>query len=206
MTDVGGIAYFLANDGTHSRELWKSDGTDAGTSLVKDINPGGGDSNIVSMTDVGGTLYFAADDGTHGHELWKSDGTEAGTTMVADINSGSSDSVAPEKFANLGGTVYFGANDGTHGVELWKSDGTEAGTTLVKNISPFGLDSEPIHYPRTSAGRSISAQLTVLLPASTIFGAPTGPRRARPALRTWGPPATRVHAHRCRRYALLHGR
>ena len=44
LTNVNGTLFFAANDGTHGYELWKSDGTAAGTVLVKDINPGSGDS------------------------------------------------------------------------------------------------------------------------------------------------------------------
>ena len=56
--------------------------------MVKDINPGLGDSGPSDLTNVNGTLYFQADDGVHGFELWKSDGTAAGTVMVKDINPG----------------------------------------------------------------------------------------------------------------------
>jgi ELWxxDGT repeat protein len=76
----------VAEDGVHGDELWMSNGTEAGTVLVKDIKPGAGDSNPWELTDVGGTLFFVADDGLHGNELWKSDGTKAGTVLVKDIN------------------------------------------------------------------------------------------------------------------------
>jgi ELWxxDGT repeat protein len=140
LTNVNGTLYFTANDGTHGNELWKSDGTAAGTSMVNDIYPGyfGGtlypnNSNPTQLTNVNGTLYFTATDGIHGYELWKSDGTPAGTAMVADINPGSS---SPSKLTNVNGELYFSANDGTHGAELWKSDGTAAGTTMVADINP----------------------------------------------------------------------
>ena len=44
LTGVGGTLFFTADDGIHGRELWKSDGTRAGTVLVKDIHPGDYDS------------------------------------------------------------------------------------------------------------------------------------------------------------------
>ena len=75
LTVVDGTLFFYASDGSHGEELWKTDGTAAGTIMVKDINPGSTSSNPFHMTAVGGTLFFAADDGIHGRELWKSDGT-----------------------------------------------------------------------------------------------------------------------------------
>ena len=39
LTAVGNTLYFLADDGVNGEELWKSDGTPAGTEMVEDINP-----------------------------------------------------------------------------------------------------------------------------------------------------------------------
>src|SRR4051794_37752518 len=36
---LNGISYFTANDGINGEELWRSDGTAAGTWTVKNINP-----------------------------------------------------------------------------------------------------------------------------------------------------------------------
>ena len=96
-TAVAGKLFFTADDGTHGPELWSSNGTGAGTVLVKDVKPGvpnAKDSGPTNLTDVGGTLFFAANDGIHGAEPWASDGTEAGTVLVKDVNQGGAFTVA----------------------------------------------------------------------------------------------------------------
>ncbi|HUT30500.1 MAG TPA: ELWxxDGT repeat protein [Sedimentisphaerales bacterium] len=135
LIDVNGTLFFTAHDGTHGRELWRSDRTRVGTVMVKDIWAGSTGSSPGYLTHVNGTLFFAADDGTHGKELWKSDGTQAGTVMVKDIYSGPGELWACG-LRDSNGTLFFVADDGTHGPELWKSDGTETGTMMVKDIWP----------------------------------------------------------------------
>src|SRR5262249_46498569 len=90
LADLGGLLLFAADDGTDGQELWESDGTAAGTRLVKDINMGPGDG--IYFTDprdfavADGRLFFVADDGTHGSRLWMSDGTTRGTTQVSNLS------------------------------------------------------------------------------------------------------------------------
>jgi ELWxxDGT repeat protein len=136
---VGNTLFFVADDGT-GQALWKSDGTENGTMLVKNTNPDGWD-NLSDLVNFNGTLYFAASNGIDGKELWKSDGTENGTVMVKDINP-SGDSY-PDHLVVVGNALFFVANDGTNGEELWKSDGTENGTVLVKDIRPGAAGSNP---------------------------------------------------------------
>jgi ELWxxDGT repeat protein len=69
-TRVGDTFFFTAMDAVNDRELWKTDGTEAGTVLVKDIWPGTGTSFPPNFTRVGGTLFFAAADPVKGCKLW----------------------------------------------------------------------------------------------------------------------------------------
>ena len=80
-TTINGTDYFVANDGVHGFELWKTDGTTAGTALVKDIYPGLQSSSPHYFVNLNGMLLFSADSGS-GRKLWKSDGTATGTTLV----------------------------------------------------------------------------------------------------------------------------
>jgi ELWxxDGT repeat protein len=91
--------FFTAADGVHGKELWKSDGSRAGTVLVKDIHPGAfgaGGEYPSELTGVAGKLFFASDDGVRGRELWKSDGRRADTVLVKDINAVCSFDVASQ--------------------------------------------------------------------------------------------------------------
>ncbi len=131
----GGKLFFSAADSTHGRELWVTDGTTAGTFLVKDIHPGFNSGVSInfdySAYDHNGILYFKANNGNNGTQLWRSDGTETGTWMVKNLYIGQTD-YGLSDFASLGSVLYFISNTGK---ALWRSDGTENGTYIVKNFA-----------------------------------------------------------------------
>lgn len=124
--------------------LWRSDGTAAGTRLIKTVSLPGDEYEVQPplLTPVEDTLFFRADDGVHGSELWKTDGTTEGTVLVEDIAPGAANA-HPNAFAAFNGKLWFSATDGVHGLELWESDGTAAGTRLVEDIFPGPSPSAP---------------------------------------------------------------
>jgi ELWxxDGT repeat protein len=134
---IGDILYFTVNQGT---QLWRSDGTESGTFLVKHINDNFWSYNsIPSLFNYNGNLVFSANDGISGQELWISDGTTDGTMLLKDIRVGPNTNSYPSGFATCNGILYFTADDGINGLEVWKSDGTTEGTTILKDIVP-GID------------------------------------------------------------------
>lgn len=140
----GNLAYFVATDPIHCRELWRSDGTEAGTFLLKDFLNTCRDEDPEPnwLTDMNGTLYFSAATPGAGREIWKSDGTPAGTVMLKDIIPGTNGS-NPGSFTYYNGYVYFSAYTPLFGHEIWRTDGTEAGTTMVADIQPGQESSDP---------------------------------------------------------------
>ena len=146
---------FAADDGVHGRELWRSDGTAEGTSLLKDIHPGPqsgmhresytweilrGDHTKRAIV-YNNVYYFVADDGKLGVELWRSDGTGQGTFMLKDLRPGDDDAFLKEKstpdFRIHQGLLYFTVN----GSETWRTDGTVKGTT---RSSPVGSPADQL--------------------------------------------------------------
>ena len=146
-----GMLFFAADNGTEGYELWKSDGTDLGTVMVKDIGQGGYVGQPYYLTDVNGILFFAALDNTNGVELWKSDGTTNGTTLIKDNYPGMMDGINTTSYSKgpvaINNTFYFsGIASDTTGYELFKSDGTDIGTTMIKDINFGAWGSSPHEF------------------------------------------------------------
>ena len=130
---LNNVSYFAADDGKHGIELWRSDGTDTGTYMVKDINPGEASSGIYEIIAANGKLFFSATTAGNGQELWISDGTAKGTQQLMDISNGTTSSY-PTQFVNVDNTVFFVIASPGFLSQLWKTDGTTAGTMLIKDL------------------------------------------------------------------------
>ena len=143
LTDVNGTLLFWATDAEHGTELWRSDGTPAGTVLVKDIVPGPSSSQPSFLWPAGSNVFFQACPLATGCELYRTDGTESGTGIVADVYPGANGGLH-SMLGSLGDIFLFAADDGPHGPELWRSDGTPDGTYMLGDLTP-GPSSSEIH-------------------------------------------------------------
>jgi ELWxxDGT repeat protein len=123
-----GYVYFSGGGGA----LWRTDGSEAGSTLVKDTQAGTTGYDPIQLTVVrdgsgNETLFFAASGG----ELWKSDGTTAGTVLVKDFGYPIS------RLTPALGQLVFSTSDPD---QLGKSDGTEEGTVTWETIyQPYGM-------------------------------------------------------------------
>jgi ELWxxDGT repeat protein len=129
---AGGRLFFsaLTFDGI---EPWTSDGTEAGTTLLRDVFPGGSSSQPGRFADFAGAVFFPAESGGHGRQIWRTDGTTAGTVRVTDRPW---TTLGDAPWVASGGRLFFVARTPETGLELWSTDGTDAGTALVKDIQP----------------------------------------------------------------------
>ncbi|HYH96537.1 ELWxxDGT repeat protein [Hyalangium sp.] len=123
-----GTLFFAADDGVHGSDLWKTDGTEEGTMLVRDPAAGEltgtGAGNFVMK---GQTLFFARNNPI---ELWKTDGTKEGTTPIQTSIPG----VPLVPLSEVRGELLVAGNFN----ELWRTDGTPEGTVKVRKF-PGGL-------------------------------------------------------------------
>jgi ELWxxDGT repeat protein len=142
LTAFHGRLYFTANGTQTSGELWTSDGTDAGTMMVKHIDvPNAATTVVENLTVVNDTLYFSVIDFITNFELWRSDGTPDGTTLVKTIDYGNLGDLFP-KMLEAGGLLYFTLGSNNKADELWHSDGTPDGTDF-QDINPGNAASDP---------------------------------------------------------------
>lgn len=124
-------------------ELWTTNGTVAGTSLLRRFERAGTTTSDIAHAVVGGRVYFTAAEEADDLEPWRTDGTVGGTEQVVDIVTGVSTGSQPVFLRTAGSRLFFFANDGEHGYELWTSDGTAAGTRLVRDEEPGPEPSQP---------------------------------------------------------------
>ncbi|HQF27801.1 MAG TPA: T9SS type A sorting domain-containing protein [Bacteroidia bacterium] len=131
----GNEFYFAATDNDYNYELWKSDGTAAGT--IKLSNIGATTPAIGHWNSINGKFVFSSFDNStiYGRELWVTDGTPSGTTILKDIRNGLASSLdgAADFIYNDGNILYFTATDNGTNYELWSTDGTQSNTLKVSN-------------------------------------------------------------------------
>lgn len=119
--------------GANGTSLWRSDGTPAGSFVLRSTP-----SYLFEAAALpGDRVLFAHADAGNGEELWITDGTVSGTRLLADLRPGS-DSSAPRSLTTIGTLVVFSADTDRGRRELWASDGTAAGTRLVADVAPVG--------------------------------------------------------------------
>lgn len=129
---------FFFTQGNNGPELWRSDGTVTGTTLVRSINPGAPDPRVSYMFAFKNKVYFLATDAI-GKHLWVSNGTEAGTYMFLGLT------MSGYPLVKSGDKFYFAAADADHGTELWVSNENAGNAKMVKDINP-GDGSTNIDY------------------------------------------------------------
>jgi ELWxxDGT repeat protein len=132
---LGNVLLFSARDSAWNSELWRSDGTPAGTFKVKEINPTD-TGTVYEVHKWQGLAYFAASDGTSSN-IWKSDGTPLGTTEAV----AAPDFTSPSLFGGQGDRLYFGAYGIATGFELWKLENGVA--EMVKDTTGDSVSGSP---------------------------------------------------------------
>jgi ELWxxDGT repeat protein len=143
---INNVLLFQANDGTHGSELWKTDGTNAGTSLVKDINPGKNSLQITTFNSLNNKFIFCGkDSATMGVKIWQTDGTS--TSLIKTILPGSMNAyisaIALSKFKTQ---LIFALTGFTFNIpqvtpvnQLYSTDGTNAGTKLIYDFQSANI-------------------------------------------------------------------
>ncbi len=142
-TAVGSSTLFFASSPSQGIELWTTDGTPAGTRLLRDIYPGASSSWGTETEPVvlGSAMYFAASEPTAGTELWKSDGTASGTRRIADVVPGPNSGFLVGPVVVGGSLLFFGR--ATFSTGIYVTDPVTETTTLVATLAPLTCGVQP---------------------------------------------------------------
>jgi ELWxxDGT repeat protein len=166
---INGKLYFEVDDGDHGRELWSSDGTPAGTSMVTDINPGMEPSDLlINAPSCGGAycravtpsgFFFTASTRSEGRELWYCNGTTATLAAAVDPTARSGVPVGRLLFAKGtpgGDKVFFSGSDDDGNNEPW-----------VMPVSPT-LSVSDIRVSESAGSAGVVVRLSPPNPSATV--------------------------------------
>ncbi len=137
---MGNLTFFSADNGLNGRELWRTDGTELGTFMLKDITVGSIGSNPTELTVVTNgnvsTLFFVAGGS---RQIFKSNGTLAGTIPVQTFFLGGIGQNPTNLTAFQGKLFFVATNSFPNGApdekRLFKTDGTINVVDQVDNIA-----------------------------------------------------------------------
>lgn len=151
-TVLGTNCFFAADNGTNGREIWKTDGTTAGTSLYLDLNTGTTNSNPDQFHVIGTQLTFVATHPTLGREFFRTNGSGS-LTLIRDINtSGDSN---PTNVTAIADKLYFSASNGADNQEPYFSSGVNLlSTSNIKDINTSG-SSNPSKFTQLPSNPSL---------------------------------------------------
>ena len=128
-----GTMYFQASTNSTGIELWKTDGTAAGTSMVKDIVSGTSSSSPSSFFVFNDEVHFSSRFTSSGVEIWKTNGTSSGTVKAT--NSACSHYNCDfHSVIEYNGSFYGGGHWNNNGREVLMYN--SSGLSLLVDLSP----------------------------------------------------------------------
>ncbi len=138
---LNGTYYFSAIGPGQGHELWKTDLTEDGTTLIKDINTGAGDSYPYNFTTIGSHVYFTATSDGANYSSWVTDGTELGTIKLVDQLGSAFYQIGDQKYIV---TRQYISESNKNLFKIWKTDGTLAGTSEWRVLGEFQSIDAPV--------------------------------------------------------------
>ena len=172
-----GHHYFVADDGVHGRELWRTDGTVAGTTLFADLTPGGATSHstLSMLTVTGARLYFvqriSPNSYTSSYKLWSTTGNAA-QPMIEHVSTTHAITLQGSSGDQVYYSTRFDVNESVRTFVL--ADGAtlpiDVGVRAAPPIARIGADI----YFEESSSQNLWRFNTVSKTSSLVYDPPAG--------------------------------